>query len=80
MLGDVNIFEFLSSNLWLTLALLVVLACVVEIGLGQLLRFIFKPIEQRCRQLPRKIQIGLTAFLLAIAVGAWIYGCTRSGF
>lgn len=80
VLGEVNIFEFLSSYLWLTLTLLVVLACLAEMGLERLLGFVFKPIEQRCRQLPRKLQIGLMALLLATAVGAWFYGCTRPGF
>jgi hypothetical protein len=65
---------------WLAIGTLVVVYCAVEVLLGRGFDFGFKPIERVCGRLPRRVQITLVAFLLAVAASAWIYGCSRPGF
>ena len=69
-----------TQTKWLVVGTLVLVFCIAELLLGRLLDLGIKPIDRICRGLPRGVQITLLAVLLAVAAGAWVYGCSRPGF
>lgn len=69
-----------TQTKWLAIGTVVVVFMLAELLVGRVLDMGIKPIDRLCRRLPRRVQVTLTALLLAIAAGAWVYGCSRPGF
>ena len=81
-MGEAHALTRMSDPLtkWLIIGTLVIAFAVAELLLGRVLDLGIRPVDRVCRRLPRNVQITLAVLLVAIAAGAWVYGCSRPGF